>query len=525
MTKGRYTLEDLQVLDDKCLKEALAMGLKPPPTMFHLVQAEEIYDIAARGLPGRYSHYQFGRQYEKEKGDYDRGKSRIYELVINTKPAHAYLLDGNSVIAQFFVMAHVYGHTDFFEHNRYFAPADKNILTRTRAAAERIDHYMGEYGREKVENFIDACSAFEYNRDLDQLADKPSAKGPVWETNPFASLFPEQEKARRQQHELDKETFKRRFPKQPEIDILRFVEKHASHLDDWQRDIISIIRTEAEYFVPSSRTHVMNEGWATRAHNRIVQSIMAKDDTFNTDDYTEYESSNARVLHPKIRTEQVQNWDGGDPITKFHCVGLNPYLLGSLMWADIERICVDPTDKEKEKWSWAGNVDPTEMCDEIHQVYDDRSFLAEFLTPTLCEKAKIFKDPRDGYEAYKNIRVLKEEFKWIRDYLVYEKTSLGIPPIAITNANYRGASELFLEHRWEGQFEVKGLDDEYTRGTLPLLHELWGRPVTIKSIEVDEADEDEELEPEWRPVWYRCTGGTTSKTLSPPDGSDTSSEE
>jgi stage V sporulation protein R len=517
MTKGRYTLEDLQILDDKCLQEALAMGLRPPPTMFHLVQAEEIYDIAARGLPGRYSHYQFGRQYEQMKGNYDRGKGRIYELVINTEPAHAYLLDGNSIIAQFFVMAHVYGHTDFFEHNRYFAPADKNILTRTRAAAERIDHYMGEHGRAKVEDFIDACGAFEQHRDWDQLAKKPEAKGPVWEANPFASLFPEQEEERRQQHLLDKEIFKQRFPKQPEVDILRFAEKHATHLDDWQRDVISIIRTEAEYFVPMGRTQVMNEGWATRAHNRIVQAIMAKDDTFNTDDYMEFESSNASVRHPKIRTEQVMG-DDGKPMTRFHCVGINPYLLGSLMWADIERICVDPTDKEKEKWSWAGNVDPDEFVDEIREVYDDRAFIAEFLTPTICEKAKVFKNPRDGYEAYKSMRILKDEFKWIRDYLVWEKTFLGIPPVAIVNANYRGASELYLEHHWEGQFELKGLDDEYCRGTLPLLYKLWGRPVTIKTIEVDEPEDDEEdLEPEWREVWYRCTGDSASKTLSPPD--------
>jgi stage V sporulation protein R len=521
-----YSLEDLQVLDDKCLQEALALGLSPPDTMFHLVESEEMYDIAARGLPGRFSHYQFGRSYEQQKGDYDRGKGRIYELVINTKPAHAYLLDGNSFVSQFFVMAHVYGHTDFFEHNRYFEPADKNILTRTRAAAERIDFYIGEHGRAAVENFIDSCQAFEYNKDWDQLAKRPSAKAPVWEDNKFDTLFPEEEKKRREEHVVAKEDFKRRFPKAPERDILRFIERHATHLDDWQRDVISIIRTEAEYFVPQGRTQVMNEGWAVRAHNHIVQTIMAKDDTFDTDDYLEYEAHNALVLHPKIATKSPP----GDPNLIFHCIGINPYLLGSLMWKDIARICVKPTDEEREKWeSWAGKVDPIEFLDEIHQVYDDRVFISEFLSPKLCEQAKIFRTPRIGYKAYKDLRIQKEEFEWVRAFLVDQKTNLGVPYIEITDANFGGRGELYLEHRWEGQFEILGLDDEYARGTTELLLGLWGRPVNIRTI-ITEAHEEEEwglnesgrlvriFTPKIDDVWYRGSpvNRAATKSHTPP---------
>src|SRR5438270_10718520 len=152
-----YTLEDLQRFEDIAYKKAQKLGLPVPEVLFHLAQSEEIYDIAARGLPGRFSHYQFGREYEKMKSDYNKGRSRIYELVINTRPVYAYLLDGNSIISQLLVIAHVFGHAVMYENNKYFEPADKNILSRVRGAAERIESYMGEYGRQRVEDFIDAC--------------------------------------------------------------------------------------------------------------------------------------------------------------------------------------------------------------------------------------------------------------------------------------------------------------------------------------------------------------------------------
>jgi stage V sporulation protein R len=478
MSPPSYTLDDLQRLDELCFAEAQTLGLAPPETLFHLVQSEEMYDIAARGLPGRYSHYQFGRAYEQQKRDYDRGRNRIYELVVNTRPVHAYLLEGNSLVAQLLVIAHVLGHAVVFEHNRYFGPADKNILSRVRSATKRIDRYIGEHGRTAVEDFIDWCEALEYQRSFDQLAKPASIHEPVWENQPFDALFPDETARRRAEHEAERARFKTAFPKVPQRDILAFVEQHARGLEDWQRDVISIVRTEMSYFVPQMRTQVLNEGVAVTWHNFILQRLMARDERFTTDDFMEFQSMNAGVLHPKLEPQRLP-----DGRLLVQCAGVNPYLLGWHTFAEVARICTDPTDEEREKWpDWAGQADPVEKRSELIEVYDDAALIAEFLSPRLC--------------------VSEDEFQRVRAELVHQKTTMGVPVIEIVDADRKGRGELWLEHRHEGI----GLDEEYAKGTLAHLARLWRRPVVVKSIDRTAHD-----------VWYRCepTGSTAKRTAEP----------
>lgn len=505
--KTTYTLEDLQVFEDRCQIEAAKLGFTIPETLFHLVQAEEMYDIAARGLPGRYSHYQFGRAYEEQKGAYDRGRGRIYELVINTRPVHAYLLDGNGLIAQLLVIAHVLGHASVFEHNRYFEPADKNIISRVRSSAERIDHYIGEYGRERVEDFIDAVESLEHNRSYDQLAHLPEAQAPKWEDKPFDLLFPEETKARRDEYKADKEAFKKRFPKTPARDILGFLEKYTRGLEDWQRDVISILRSEMDYFVPQIRTQVLNEAQAVYYHQTIVQQLMIDYwDDFDADDFTEFQSMNASVLHPKI--QRINSEDKTDePV--IGCVGMNPYLTGTAIYHEIKRLCetTNPTEKELERWSWAGSIGWDEKRCEVVQTYDDIALLSEFITPSVCEEAKLFIRPRTWTEYHK-LRVSEEEAEEVRLTLVKQKMTFGTPVVEITDADYLGRGELLLEHRVDG----RGLDKEYTVGTLEHLTELWKHPVVVKTVMKDHAKEDAELED----VWYRMEPGKNAVISSKP---------
>lgn len=497
MSPASYTLDDLQHLDELCFAEAQTLGLAPPETLFHLVQSEEMYDIAARGLPGRYSHYQFGRAYEQQKADYDRGRNRIYELVVNTRPVHAYLLDGNSLVAQLLVIAHVLGHAVVFEHSKYFGPADKNILSRVRSATKRIDRYIGEHGRTAVEDFIDACEALEYQRSFDQLAKPAVPHDPVWEQKPFDVLFPQDTARRRAEYEAERARFKTAFPKVPQRDILAFVEQHARGLEDWQRDVISIVRTEMSYFVPQMRTQVLNEGVAVTWHNTILQRLMARDERFTTDDFMEFQSMNAAVLHPKLDPQRLP-----DGRVLVRCAGVNPYLLGWHTFAEVERICTDPTDAEREKWpDWAGRADPVEKRCELIQVYDDAALIAEFLSPRLCELARLYVNPRTPAELT-DLRVSEEEFKQVRAELVHQKTTMGVPVIEIVDADRKGRGELWLEHRHDGI----GLDEEYAKGTLSHLARLWRRPVVVKSI--DRAAND---------VWYRCepTGSPVKRPAEP----------
>lgn len=512
MSTSTYTVEDLQRFDEICLAEAEKLGLELPPTMFHLVQAEEMYDISARGLPGRYSHYQFGREYEHAKSNYDKGRGRIYELVINTKPVHAYLLDGNGLIAQLLVIAHVYGHAAVFEHSQYFAPADKNILARVRAAAERIDAYIGDFGRERVEDFIDSCEALEYQRSFDILGKPTAPKAPRWEDKKFDALFPQETAERRAEFKKEKEAFRTRFPKQPERDLLAFLEKHARRLEDWQRDVISIIRTEMEYFAPQMRTQVVNEATAVYYHQTIVQKLMAEDERFTTDDFVEFQSMNASVLHPRIQivNEDGRPWSPGDEEWSqqlIACTGLNPYLTGTEIYKEIKRICEDPTDDDKERWpQWAGQISWDEKRAEIIETYDDVALLAEFLSPVVCERAKLYMRPRTK-EEYKNLRVLKEEFEQVRETLVRSKMEIA-PVIEIVDADYRNRGELYLEHR----YEHTGLDYEYTLGTMPHLAELWGHPVVLKTLAGKEDPSDPDVV-----CWYTCTvGGDVTRDTKEP---------
>jgi stage V sporulation protein R len=516
--KAVYTANDLNELDERCQAIAETLGLNLPPTLFEIVSAEDMYDIASRGLPGRYSHYQFGREYEAQKRAYDQGHGRIYELVINTKPVQAYLLDGNSLVAQLLVIAHVYGHGVMYEHNAYFKPADKNILSRVKAGADRIDSYISRYGRTSVENFIDSAEALQWHSWWDQLGKRRTKQEPEFNPKPFDELFPEEARERRDKAAKDKLLWRKSFPKEPERDILGFIEQNAPRLEDWQKDIISIIRTERDYFTPQTRCKVLHEGVATFYHNHIVQKLMGEDDRFHADDFTEFQHMNALVLHPKIRNVSGMDEEGNE-VKMIDCVDYNPYLLGSTILQYIEHLCLDPTEKEMEKWVWAGRVDPQEKRNEIIQSYDDISLLSEFITPWVCERAKLFMEPRT-VEKYKRLRVTAEEANEVAKVLSKRAMTRNMPVIEVVNGDGRNRGELWLEHRWDPENPV-GLDEEYAHGTIQHLAKLWGRAVVVHSCVTPDEELDEQASslglsvraPEDGPeeVWFYCeTNGTPS---------------
>lgn len=517
----RYDERDLMELDDRCYELACGLGLEPPATQFHLVRAEEMYDIASRGLPGRYSHYQFGKLYEQQKREYDTGRSRIYELVVNTRPVHAYLMDGNSLVAQLLVIAHVYGHGVMYQHNAYFKPADKNILSRVHSAADRVDKYITDFGRGEVEDFIDACEALQWNAYLDQLGKRSTVKEPKFETKDYDDLFPAETDARRDEFRKDKETYRHSFPKQPERDILRFVEQYSPRMQDWQKDIISIIRTEREYFAPQMRSKVLHEGVASYYHQQIVQQIMLESPLFfaNSDAFMEFQSMNARVLHPKIQMKQDEDIDpdSDDDGVRVHCTGYNPYLLGYTLLQEIERIAVKPTKEEREQWAWAGEIDPQDKRNEIIRLYDDISLLPEFINQNVCEKAKIFMRPRTRKE-YKKLHVSEKEMKMCRTILAKDAMTRGMPIVEVVNGDGRARGELWLEHRYDPDDKV-GLDEEYALGTVSHLAKLWGRGVVVHSIQggtdtqltLDDPEEDVE---EPSDVWYYASPTQDAKAFS-----------
>jgi stage V sporulation protein R len=449
-----YTLDDLQGIDERCREIAVGeLRFEAPEVVYHLVPAEEVYYAAANGLPARYSSAHWGAQFESEFGRYQRGQGRIYELIFNTRPVHAYLMDGNSLAAQTLVIAHCLGHGYVFETNRWLQAVDRDIMPRVISAAERISDYMAAHGRDRVEDFLDACHAIAVHQPQAQLIRKAAVPEPEHRPGTYDALFPEEVDAERRRIADERDALRRRFPREPVQDLLGFVEQHARGLEDWKRDVMSIVHSEQGYFLPQMRTRILNEGAAVLAHQEICQRLFMASDR-----YWEYEHLNASVVQP-------------------HAGPVNPYNLGITVLREIMRIATDPDEEERERWPWAGAIDPFELIRSVLATYDDEALLREFLTPKVCERCRLYAfEHVDGDPN--RIRVSSREAEAIRDVLIPQYSTLGIPHIEIVDADFRGRGELLLEHRHDGI----GLDAEYARGTLGQVATLWGKRCTVKTV-------------------------------------------
>ena len=274
---------------------ARSYGLDFFTTVFEVVDADQLSAVAAYGgFPTRYPHWRWGMEYEQLSKGYHYGLQKIYELVINNNPCYAYLMTSNEITDQKMVMAHVYGHCDFFKNNAWFGQTNRKMLDQMANHATRISRYIDRYGFEKVEEFIDACLSLE---DLIDTHSMHVKRAPEVEPVPHAALlreddyeylnganrFPskgymdsfinppeilEQEARDKRQKEDEKEK-KRSFPDDPQRDVLLFLLEHAP-LRDWQHDILAIIRDEAYYFAPQGQTKIMNEGWASYWHTFLM---------------------------------------------------------------------------------------------------------------------------------------------------------------------------------------------------------------------------------------------------------------
>ncbi|MCC6874196.1 MAG: SpoVR family protein, partial [Sandaracinaceae bacterium] len=297
---------------------ARGFGLDFFPTMFEVVAYDQMNELASYGgFPVRYPHWRFGMEYEQLSKSAEYGLSRIYEMVINNNPSIAYLLEGNSFVDQKLVMAHVYAHVDFFKNNFAFRATDQGVDHQTDQPIRKWVDTMANHGAvarrwadrvgiERVEEFIDHCLSLENLIDPQkpfmpakpQRAEREDEEPEALEVgrlrvdhdymesyiNPQAFLDEQREK-------LEKEREKaRRTPERPERDVLGFLIDHAP-LDRWERDVLGVIRREAYYFWPQMQTKIMNEGWASFWHSRMMTEKLCDDS-----EIIEYAERNAGVL-------------------------------------------------------------------------------------------------------------------------------------------------------------------------------------------------------------------------------------
>jgi stage V sporulation protein R len=454
-------------------------GLEYTTTVFEVVDYRQMCEIAAYGgFPVRYPHWRFGMEYDHMMKSHTYGLSKVYELVINTDPCYAYLLEGNSFVDQKLVMCHVYGHCDFFQNNRFFAHTDRRMIDGMANHAARVRRQMDRHGVNTVEAFIDVCHS------LDNLIDPwlpfrdPRAEGRRIEAeeavpdpgrlrsgknyldeyiNPPEFLAEQRrklEKAREQQ---------RRLPPHPERDVLGFLLRHAP-LEAWEADVLSIIREEAYYFLPQMQTKIMNEGWATYWHSKIMTERALRDD------------------------EVIDYADVAAGVTASGPTQLNPYKIGVELYRDIE----ERWDKGRfgKEWDECDGRDERDAWDkklglgrskifEVRRMYNDVTFIDEFFTLDFCRQQRFFtfvENRRSG-----QLEIEGREFRKIKQQMLAQLTNAGQPFIYVIDANYLNRGELLLGHRHEGI----DLKLNYARETLKNLERIWRRPVSILTI-VDE---------------------------------------
>ena len=435
-------------------------GLDPFPVRFEIVPATVMYEVGSYALPGRYSHWTFGKAYHRMKMMYDFGLSKIYEVVINSNPSYAFLLETNSPIQNKLVIAHVLGHVDFFKNNVYFSKTNRRMVDEAALHARRMTEYEFTYGRKVVEDFLDSVLSIEEHIDPNFFIKKES-KQEVKESDQktkvegrYDNLFTPQELGLIEEEKKDSEDAGTKLMV-PEKDLVYFIFKNSPILKDWQRDAMAMIHEEMEYFVPQMQTKIMNEGWASIWHSRIMREM-----DFPTEDHLEFAELHAGVVSP-------------------HRGQLNPYYLGYKIFEDIEKRWDHPTAEDREKFGRVGG-EGREKIMEVREVDNDVSFLRNYLTEDLCEELDLF-----VYELVDEEEWTVTDKKWekVRDQLVANMTNFGFPYIEVVDGDYDRNRELYLKHRYEGV----ELDLNYARKTIENVYKLWGRDVHLESTVDDES--------------------------------------
>ena len=450
-------IERLRDAIDHAWEEARNFGLDPFPTHFELVPASIMYEFASYGLPGRFSHWTHGKSYYRQKMHYDFGLSKIYEMVVNTNPSYAFLMDMNNLLQNTFVAAHVFGHTDFFKNNAYFQHTSRRMIDKVSTHAERVAKYEFDHGKAEVERFLDAALSIQEHVDYNLLLAGDEVKKEEKKTeatSQYDDLWGLEKKAKKAEEERDKRPGKPpKFPEKPEKDILLFLMRHAPHLQPWQRDLIEIVRTEMLYFVPQMQTKILNEGWASIWHSRIMREL-GDQGIISDSEVIEFAQLHSSVLSPS-RTS------------------LNPYYLGYKMLEAIEKRWDNPTEEEQERLERQPGMGRRKIF-EVRELDNDVSFLRNYLTEDLVKDLDLYLYKKEGDDWV----IVEKDWRKVRDSIVASLTNFGYPYLVVENGDYRGNRELYIRHLFEGQ----ELDMLYAEKTLQHVYTLWGRPVHLETV-------------------------------------------
>jgi len=437
-----YSIKELEAWNSRVEEIVSDIGLKCYDQEFELVSYEEMTSYEAyAGLPSHYPHWSYGKAYERIRTLNKYNLSGLpYEMVINSDPCIAYLMKDNSLLLQIMTMAHVYGHNDFFKNNRLFRTGTRAGYTveMFKNHAERVRGYISDpsIGYVRTERVLNAAHALRYQcartigakrLEQDQLRSRLQQK-----SKGHVSDFPllEPKPAYTEQQDL------KRIPLEPEEDLLYFISVYG-RLEEWEKDLLNIVREETFYFIPQIETKIMNEGWASYWHYYILNRLELPQKM-----HFEFLRRHNQVIRP---------YEGR----------INPYFLGFRIFMDIY---------EKNE------SDPNKIF-EVREVERDDSFIRRYLTKELCAELKLYEYEKQGNEYVVTEVADDEGWMKIRDTIASSSGMGNIPVVVITDWNQK-ENTLVLEHIYDG----RELDFQYTNETLKYFVDLWEGKVMLNTV-------------------------------------------
>lgn len=477
-----WSFELIQEYDRVIGECAAEFGLDTYPNQIEIITFEQMLDAyASIGLPITYPHWSYGKEFIRNEALYRKGYQALaYEIVINSNPCIAYLIEENTMTMQALVIAHAcYGHNSFFKGNylfRQWTDADA-ILDYLVFARNYVMKCEERHGFSAVEDIIDSCHALsnhgvhKYRRASSRPLREEERRQAEREENArllFDDLWRTIPKKRNHKPKPDEPVT---FPPEPEENLLYFIEKFSPRLEPWQKEIVRIARKIAQYFYPQAQTKVMNEGWACFWHYTLINRLYDKglvDDGF----MMEFLKSHTNVISQRDFDQQGYS-------------GINPYALGFAMFQDLKRICEQPTDEDRYWFSDIAGKDWQKVLDFAMRNFKDESFIAQYLSPKLIREFRLFAiadyeqednlivDAIHDEAGYQRIRSLLSQ-QYNRDYMV--------PDIQVIHYAHDSDRALTLRHQSPRN---RPLQPEEAEETLKHLARLWGFPVYLETVDQD----------------------------------------
>ena len=477
---SEWTFDLLLDYDREISRIAADFGLDTYPNQIEIISAEQMMDAYSTvGMPIGYHHWSFGKQFLSVEQNYKRGHMGLaYEIVINSDPCIAYLMEENTMPMQALVIAHAsYGHNSFFKNNYLFKSwtvAD-SIVDYLLFARNYVNKCEQRYGADEVEQLIDSCHAL-MNFGVDR-----------YKRQQKVSLYGEEGSQREREDYLqsqvndlwrtlpssDKDSLEEKtkvWPEEPQENLLYFIEKNSPMLDTWQREIVRIVRKIAQYFYPQRQTQVMNEGWATFWHYTLLNKLY-DEGLVNEGFMMEFLQSHTNVVYQP-------------PFDSKFYSGLNPYTLGFNIFQDLRRICEQPTEEDKQWFPDIAGGDWLKVIDFAMRNFKDESFISQYLSPNVIRNMKLFSVLDDDNDNSLMVSAIHDDngYRHVR-HALSEHYNLGSrePNLQVYSVDMRGDRSMTLRYETHNRRPLNEQTDE----TLKHLSRLWGFTVRIESLNDD----------------------------------------